>query len=106
MKSRRPWGPSVVARRTGPRTGGMGAIIESSRGPLSRENSVAIARHASPSPAANCRTDAAVSSTSVDSTAHRPSAVGWARTAGARRHRNPYDSRSSARMTGDATPSG
>ena len=81
MNSRRPRGPSVVARRTGPRTGGMGAIIESSSGPLNREKSAAIARHASPSPAANCRTDAAVSSTSVDSTAQRPSAVGWAKTA-------------------------
>ena len=48
-------------------------------------------RHASPSPGANSSSDAAVSSTSVDSTAHRPSAVGCASTSGARRQRSPCD---------------
>ena len=88
-------------------TGGIGDVIDSRSGPLSlRELGGERAPARRRRRAANSSTDAAVSSTSVDSAAHRPSAVGCASTSGARRHRSPYDSRSSARMTGDATPSG
>ena len=83
VNSSRPRGPSLAARRVAPFTGGMGDVIASSSGPLTRaEAGVELAPRVAVAGRRTSSSDAAVTSTSVDSAAHRPSVVGCASTIG------------------------
>ena len=98
--------PRRASRRRPCRTGGKGVNNAPSSGSCRRVQSPYSRRHASPSPAAKASSDAAVSSTSREMTAHEPSVPGSASTSGARHHRSPCCSRCKPAMTGETAASG